>query len=806
MRLAGLLAAAAVLAVPVSAAQAAQRHRIDLPAGRLGDALVALGRQTGISIGVSDPALARRSVPSLRGAYTVKEALNRLLRGQNARLLFIDAQTILVAAGPPPRKAPRARPPARPKPAPRPAPAAPTARPEESPEIVVTASKRATPRLSFPGTIHVVGGEALSREGRAGSDALVGRLPSLASTHFGPGRNKLFIRGVADSSFNGPTQATAGQYLGEMRLNYNAPDPDLRLYDLDRVEVLAGPQGTLYGAGSLGGIIRAVPAAPRLDAVESAAMVGASYTQHGKPGADAAGLLNLPLAKDRIGLRLVAYGLEQGGYIDDLRRGLSDVNRARIAGGRAALRARPGSGWTADLGLTGQRIRGRDAQYADGDGPPLTRGSAAAQGFRNDYLLGSLTLTKEWGDLRSVTAAGVARQSLHERFDATGADVAPTIFDQANRATLLSLESRLTRQRPDGIGWLLGFSALRNRAEQRLSTEAFGERTVLPGVENAVTEGTLFGEGTVRLARGITATAGGRVAYSRLYGAALDFAPGPAAQKLEGRRSATAFLPSGALAAKAAPDLLFFLRYQEGFRPGGLALVRGFDGRPVGDILWQFRDDDVAAVEAGVRYGLPGAGRIDAALSLARTGWRDIQADVIDTNGRQTTANIGDGRIYTLDLSLGWRPLSALSVELAAVLNDSSITKAGDAVILGGPVAVPGKAPLPNVARVNGRLAADYRTSIPRRFDLTFSAAARYTGKSILGIGGFLEEKQGDWLDLSLGVRAEGARHAFTLDLTNLLDSVGNRFAVGSPYRLVQQRQITPLRPRTLRAGWEARF
>src|SRR3546814_3098560 len=92
-------------------------------------------------------------------------------------------------------------------------------------------------------------------------------MASLSSTHLGAGRNKLFIRGIADSSFTGPTQATVGQYLGDIRLSYNAPDPDLRLYDVDNVEVLEGPQGTLYGAGSLGGIIRVVPNAPNPDAM-----------------------------------------------------------------------------------------------------------------------------------------------------------------------------------------------------------------------------------------------------------------------------------------------------------------------------------------------------------------------------------------------------------------------------------------------------------------------------------------------------------------------------------------------------------
>jgi len=84
----------------------------------------------------------------------------------------------------------------------------------------------------------------------------------LASTNLGTGRNKIFIRGVADSSFNGPSQSIVGQYLGDVRLTFNAPDPDLELYDIARVEVLEGPQGTLYGAGSLGGVVRVCPARP----------------------------------------------------------------------------------------------------------------------------------------------------------------------------------------------------------------------------------------------------------------------------------------------------------------------------------------------------------------------------------------------------------------------------------------------------------------------------------------------------------------------------------------------------------------
>ncbi|WP_432490608.1 TonB-dependent receptor plug domain-containing protein, partial [Flavonifractor plautii] len=79
--------------------------------------------------------------------------------------------------------------------------------------------------------------------------------------------NKLFIRGIADSSFSGPTQSPVGQYFGDMRTTYSGPDPDLKLVDMQSVEILEGPQGTLYGSGALGGIVLLRPSMPSFDSV-----------------------------------------------------------------------------------------------------------------------------------------------------------------------------------------------------------------------------------------------------------------------------------------------------------------------------------------------------------------------------------------------------------------------------------------------------------------------------------------------------------------------------------------------------------
>jgi iron complex outermembrane receptor protein len=790
---ASLLAASACLLSLSAAAVAAQQHKLDLPAGRLGDAVVALGQQARISIGVRDPALASIRVKRVRGALSVERALERMLAGTPARAVPIGRDAwVIVRAPKPPRPRPASRP--SPPPAPRVQTVAQLPPAEEQPDIIVTASKRRVLLAAYPGAATLVDGRDPVFDGLRGTDALAEKVPALTSTHLGSGRNKLFIRGIADSSFNGPTQATVGQYLGEVRLNYNAPDPDLRLYDIDRVEILAGPQGTLYGAGSLGGVIRTVPNAPLLDRLEGAASVGGSVTQHGAPGADAAAMLNVPLSADRIGLRLVGYAESEGGYIDDLERGLRDVNRTRIFGGRAALRVETESGWQFDVGGATQRIDGEDSQFADRDQPPLTRRSKVPQDFGSDYALAQFAAARNWGDLRLVSTFGLVRQKLVEQYDSTREGGPPTLFEQTSRISMVSTETRLSSDGADGTGWLVGASLISNRSEQERALGDPAAPVPITGVRNSVQEATLFGEATLKPAESLSLTAGGRLTRSHLTGAAVD---APVALRaliapLEADRKETSFLPSLALTARASPELLFFLRYQQGFRPGGLAVT--------GDIIQRFRNDRVATGEAGFRYRRGGLGGFDAAASVAYTRWRDIQADIIDFSGFPTTQNIGDGRIWTLDLRLGWRPLPGLSLDLGAVLNESRVTNPAPSIIISP------RASLPNVAEVNGHFGAAYVTPVAPNLDLRLTASARYVGSSRLGIGPILGEPQGDWLDTRLGARLEWDRHSLSLILSNALDETGNRFALGSPFTLVERRQVTPLRPRTLRLGWDFRF
>ena len=165
------------------AAEAAERQRLDIPGGRLGDALVALGRQANVNVGVSDAQLASERVDRLTGTYTVHEALRRLLRKSTGRYVAIDAVTFQIVRRAPAKtvqqtvRRPRAARPSRP---------ASASREETEEEIVVTAAKRPILFADFPGTADILQGDDYTPDGGLrGSDALVARLPSLTSTHLG---------------------------------------------------------------------------------------------------------------------------------------------------------------------------------------------------------------------------------------------------------------------------------------------------------------------------------------------------------------------------------------------------------------------------------------------------------------------------------------------------------------------------------------------------------------------------------------------------------------------------------------------
>ncbi|WP_345725424.1 TonB-dependent receptor [Qipengyuania pacifica] len=654
-------------------------------------------------------------------------------------------------------------------------------------------SKRDMRLSEIPAQVSLLSGDDVSMGGSGGTERITQRIATVSSTYLGSGRNKLFIRGIADSSFTGPTQATVGQYLGDMRLSYNAPDPDLRLSDLDRIEVLEGPQGTLYGAGSLGGIIRLVPNSPELDITSLHTTVGSAFTQHGAGSLDAGVVANVPLADELAALRVTFDAASEGGYIDKPFLGAEDVNRTRILAGRASVRVEISPDWTIDaLGLA-QSIHAFDSQYAARGGTQYDSLARVREGSDSDYLHGQLVLAGGLGALKLRSTTGMAGQELEERYDATITGAENRVFVQHNDTRLIAHETRLWLPMGERrFGWVAGLNLIDNRTRLNRSLDTGRTRSAATGVLNTLSEATLYGEASYRFREGLIATFGARATRVRLGGGAEDvpFALALERADITASRTQSAFLPSASLLAELSRQTSLYARYQEGFRPGGLAIESEF--------VRQFRKDQARAFEIGARHGRPGIDPFDAAFNVSFTRWSDIQADFLDDTGLPSTANIGNGRVWSISVSGGAFLADNLRLTTGATINRSSIEE---------PVSFLSSriTHVPNIARFSGRLGLDYSHPVTRALNLDARLWASYVGRSRLGIGPELGELQGNYLDSGLLLRLGNSRIGGTLSLTNLTDAEGNRFALGTPFAVIRE-QVTPLRPRTVRLGIDYSF
>jgi iron complex outermembrane receptor protein len=243
-------------------------------------------------------------------------------------------------------------------------------------EVVVTANKlNAAGAITVPASIQAISGDALAREDASGIMSIAGQIPGLAIQDLGPGDKKYVIRGI-----NSTGDSTVGVYYGEAVITQGNGDdgggfqPDIRLYDMDHVEVLRGPQGTLYGASSMSGTIRYIPKAPLMDSVGGYLSLEDSGTQHGGNNYNVNGALNLPIVNNVLSLRVVGWRLYDSGYVDQTRVGsgvtavvdgatvpvpgegfVKGVNNDDVSGGRAILRYQPTGDLTIDLDYTAQR-------------------------------------------------------------------------------------------------------------------------------------------------------------------------------------------------------------------------------------------------------------------------------------------------------------------------------------------------------------------------------------------------------------------------------------------------------------------
>lgn len=771
-----MLSSALALAIGSCPAPAeAQQGRsadVDIAAGTLPAAIAELSREADVSIG-TEGNLPQLRTPAIKGRMSIDAALARLLG---------DSGYVARRVGPRAWRIERRRR-AAPVPAPTPAPSAPQPVPEvvAATPIIVTGSKRANDLSRLPMAAAVVQFDPDAAAGTSsGSARIAAGIEGLSLSGQGPGRNRMFLRGVADSAFNGESQSTVAVVVDEARVTYSAPDPDLRLVDVERVEVLKGPHGSLYGAGALGGIYRIVTRKPELDETSLAVSAGGQASASGDAGHALTLVANLPVLPDHAALRLVGYSGYDPGWIDTGTR--RDSNGTRLLGGRAAVGMDFGGGWEAQLGGLVQLLDSQDTQYVYAP-RQRRRPAQLPEPHDNDLTHFAFRLTGRLGDARLVASSGYTTHELRDELDATiGAGqfglADPQRLIDERQFTLWDSEVRLDG-RWGGVDWLLGIAHLESRQDLALTLESASvpAALVLDDDRRTNSDSALFGDVSLRVADGVRIEAGARLFASTTVESRTT-AIGPVARR-QTKRGVT---PTFALSWTPRAGRLVYLRYGSAFRPGGADIAANGELKPL-------ESDELQTIEAGWRAELDGGGKLEFGAYYSR--WENIQSDLLEPDGLLESANIGDGEIIgaeasaALPLGRGW------SLDAGAGVTHAVLVR--EAVALGSD-----DRHLPVVPEYT------LRAGVRHAFDLAGEPASiglslRYLGPARLSFDPAIDRPMGKVLESSLTARARLAGMDVAVEIENLFDRRDSLFAYGNPLRFASAMQYTPQAPLSAR-------
>jgi outer membrane receptor protein involved in Fe transport len=774
-----------------------ERFDFEIRAEPMAAALVDLAIQARISIGHAGVDFREVAANPVHGRLTTEQALNALLANTGFEATTIDAQTVaihkLTVAAPAPDTTGIIQ------------------------EIVVTATKRTAVAQTLPDSIAVLTASDLEDRGATVSNDLTGQVAALTATNLGAGQDKLFIRGLSDSVFTGRTQSTVGLYLDDARVTEDAPDPGLRLVDVDQVEVLRGPQGTLYGAGTLGGLIRIVTNKSVLDRFEGMAAVSAATTDGGGPSGSADAMFNAPIVPDVLGLRLVGYIKSDGGYLDDPRLGLNNVNHTDTRGVRGGVTWVPADEWTVRLAVTDQTINAADAQYYAATLPPLTRDNLVQEPHQDDFLQTSVTIEGPlaWGTLTSATA--YTRRRIADQYDSslewpvlTGYPAGRSVFDDVRDIRSATHETRLASAEADPWRWVTGlFLSTRDEDyRSRLTGPAPGN----PGLvalgqsrEDHANEAAIYGDLTYRPLDGLSLEAGVRLFYASVDAAAtldqIGHAPAPAS----GTNDATGITPKATLSFQPNDRMTLYVDAAEGFRLGGINIngpagaTNGSSGESDNGISTNtFASDQLWSYEIGAKTSFLD-GRLIANGAAYYTSWQNAQSDQILPDGTLYIANVGDGGIPGVEADLDFQATEHFRLRSNVFWSDPRIVHAN-------PLLVQTAGRLPGVPEDSFGVSARYDRPIGDAYDAFADIDYAYVGKSYVGFDESNSPQMGNYYisNLRLGLLHDAWQA--TLYIDNISDERANSFAYGNPFSFGRVGQITPLRPRTIGLGISRSF
>ena len=769
-----------------------------IPRTSLQAALVAFAVQARVSISTGRARGCADPKSSLVGRFRPEEGLRRLLAGTGCAYRLVSADAVEVFRAPQPEVTAIVTPESKPLAA-------------DIGELVVVATRRPTAaaRLAYP--VSAETGAALERRGIEGAGGLSLVTPSMTVTNLGSGRDKILLRGLSDGPLTGRTQSMVGIYLDDTRITYAAPDPDLRLVDISQVEVLRGPQGALYGAGSLGGVVRLGTAQPDPGGVSGWVSGEVATTRGGAPSSVIEGMVNLPVLGGRGAVRAVAYRDLQGGYIDDTALGVKNANRTVREGGRIGAVVDLAPEWRLAVGAVSQFITSDDTQYSQAGIGAYGRGVQVREPHDNDFLEAHLGLRGrfDWGEFNA--SAAMIRHQVVSRYDATVAPPlatppGPSAYDDEDDIATLETEATVASSGDPRSAWLAGvfFASTRQTVDLKLTSLAGPPLLMFDEArKDRLEEAALFGQTSLPLSARLGLTVGGRVFRTDTRVASLVRAlPAGGVASFTGAYVHTGFAPKLEATYSFSPRAVIYVQAAEGYRVGG-ANTTGAPGQAFGtpgglQPYRAYQGDELWSFELGGRFGFL-EDRLTVRAALFEAFWKNIQSDQLLPSGLPFTANIGDGRNRGVEMEGEFRD-GELVLHGAALINSPELDHANPTFPARADLALAG---VPQVS-VSGDIHYGWDLTGRMRFEL--DARYAYVGRSRLTFDAATSPGMGGYGTGRIAMTLADPAWRTTLAVDNPFNARGDTFAYGNPFSLRTTRQVTPLRPRTISLSIQRRF
>lgn len=661
-------------------ARASIRQPTNIGAQQLAPALTKLAKDRHVQLVYRSDLVKDRSTGGAAGDLTFEEALKQILSGTGLTYQFLENNAITLVpadddAGVNQRSQIPAVPPAR------------SDDPARLEEVVVTATKRAEKLSDVPLAVQALTADELQKQGARSFDDYARSVAGLQYVSTGAGRDQIFMRGIAAPQGYIGMQSAIGVYLDDVPISEGLNQPDLNLYDIDRVEVLRGPQGTLYGSASMGGTIKLVTNKPDTHNLSAFADADVSYTGHGSANGQYNAVFNLPIVVDTAAIRGVFYGRNLSGYLGSAVLNQSHVNDENTYGGRLAVRLTPRDDLTVDL--TGMYQRTDQGAYnrvdsVNGDVDALSQYRHFNEDFRDKSTVLNAAIQYRGSTLDLVSSTSYNRRTREEGDDLTGLDlfgdlaVTPSLQSYHTRSFTQEFRANSTRQ--GWFGWLVGayFSKVRNEFFQSVDSTDGVAVFGLPSDNIAILQQSAttlelagFGEASIRPFAGFTVTGGLR--YDTV--------------KLNANSARSGLLFGGLLADGADTsqhevipklnlsyklrDALVYAQASKGFRIGGLNVTF----QPTGDgfvFPRAYAPDSLWNYEIGWKASVLNGGlTVDADAFLIN--WTNIQLD-LQHEGYDYLTNAGNARSKGVELQVTARPARSWNVGGQLTYTDSHLT------------------------------------------------------------------------------------------------------------------------------------